>query len=153
MSAESRLAELGLELPEPPQPVASYVTFSRAGNMVYTSGHGPMKADGSFVTGRVGDDMDVEAARNAARLTGLGLLATLRSNLGSLDEVTQIVKVLGMVNCTPDFTDPPLVLNGCSDLFVDVFGEAGRHARSAVGVASLPANIPVEIEVIAEALS
>ena len=150
MSAEARLQELGVELPEPPDPVASYVTFVRTGNLVYTSGHGPVLSDGGFVTGKVGIDLDVDAGREAARLTGVGLLATLRHNLGSLDRVARIVKILGMVNCPPDFTDHPTVINGCSDLLADVFGEAGRHARSAVGVGSLPMNIAVEIEAIVE---
>lgn len=150
MSAEERLQELGLELPEPPDPVASYVTFVRTGNLVYTSGHGPVLSDGGFVTGKVGIDIDVDAGREAAMLTGVGLLATLRHNLGSLDRVARIVKILGMVNCPAEFTDHPTVINGCSDLFADVFGEAGRHARSAVGVGSLPMNIAVEIEAIVE---
>ena len=136
--------------PEPPDPVASYVTFVRTGNLVYTSGHGPVLSDGGFVTGKVGIDLDVVAGREAARLTGVGLLATLRHNLGSLDRVARIVKILGMVNCPAEFTDHPTVINGCSDLFADVFGEAGRHARSAVGVGSLPMNIAVEIEAIVE---
>jgi enamine deaminase RidA (YjgF/YER057c/UK114 family) len=109
-----------------------------------------MRADGSWIRGRVGEDLDVDEAREAARVTGLGLLATLRSKLGSLDEVIQVVKVLGMVNCTPGFTDHSTVVNGCSDLMAEVFGEAGRHARSAVGVGSLPMNIAVEIEAIVE---
>ena len=150
MSAEARLKELGLELPEPPDPVASYVTFVQTGNLVYTSGHGPMLSDGGFVVGKVGVEIDLGAGCEAARITGVGLLATLRHNLGSLDCVTRIVKLLGMVNCLPDFTDHPSVINGCSDLFTDVFGEAGRHARSAVGVGSLPMNIAVEIEAIVE---
>ena len=150
MSAEARLQELGLELPEPPDPVASYVTFVQTGNLVYTSGHGPLLSDSGFVTGKVGIDLDVDAGREAARITGVGLLATLRHNLGSLDRVARIVKILGMVNCPSEFTDHPTVINGCSDLFVDVFGEAGRHARSAVGVGSLPMNIAVEIEAIVE---
>ena len=150
MSAEARLQELGLELPEPPDPVASYVTFVQTGNLVYTSGHGPSLSDGGFVTGKVGIDLDVDAGREAARITGIGLLATLRHNLGSLDRVARIVKILGMVNCPAEFTDHPTVINGCSDLFADIFGEAGRHARSAVGVGSLPMNIAVEIEAIVE---
>ena len=150
MSAEARLQELGLELPEPPDPVASYVTFVQTGNLVYTSGHGPLLSDSGFVTGKVGIDLDVDAGREAARITGVGLLATLRHNLGSLDRVARIVKILGMVNCPSEFTDHPTVINGCSDLFADVFGQAGRHARSAVGVGSLPMNIAVEIEAIVE---
>ena len=150
MSAEVRLNELGLELPPPPEPGASYITFVRTGNLVYTSGHGPKRADGSSITGKVGVVLDADEAHEAARLTGLALLATLRDNLGSLDEVVRVVKVLGMVNCTTDFTDHGAVINGCSDLLIDVFGEAGRHARSAVGVGSLPSDIPVEIEAIVE---
>ena len=150
MSAEVRLRELELVLPSAAEPIASYVTFVRTGNLAYTSGHGPMRADGSWIRGRVGADLDVDEARAAARVTGLGLLATLRNNLGSLDEVIQVVKVLGMVNCTPEFTDHSTVVNGCSDLMAEVFGEAGRHARSAVGVGSLPMNISVEIEAIVE---
>ena len=150
MSAEQRLSELGLELPSPPEPIASYVTFARTGNLGYTSGHGPLRADGTWITGRVGEDIDTEAANEAARIVGLGLLATLRNNLGSLDEVARVVKVLGMVNCTADYGDQPAVVNGCSDLFFEIFGEAGRHARSAVGVGSLPMNLPEEIEAIVE---
>lgn len=150
MSAQVRIAELGLTLPEPPTPVASYVTFARTGNTVHTSGHGPMRSDGTWVVGKVGRDLTLEEAKEAAYLTGLGLLATLRANLGSLDRVVRIVKVLGMVNAVDEFGDQPAVINGCSDLLVDVFGEAGRHARSAVGVASLPNGICVEIELIAE---
>ena len=150
MSAEVRLRELRLVLPSPTEPIASYVTFVRTGNLAYTSGHGPMRADGSWIKGKVGQDLDVDDAREAARVTGLGLLATLRNNLGSLDEVVRVVKVLGMVNCTPDFTDHPAVINGCSDLMAEVFGDAGKHARSAVGVGSLPMNISVEIEAIVE---
>ena len=150
MSAEVRLRELRMVLPSPSEPIASYVTFVRTGNLAYTSGHGPMRADGSWITGKVGEDLDVDEAREAARVTGLGLLATLRNGLGSLDEVVRVVKVLGMVNCTPDFTDHPAVINGCSDLMAEVFGQAGQHARSAVGVGSLPMNIPVEIEAIVE---
>jgi enamine deaminase RidA (YjgF/YER057c/UK114 family) len=126
------------------------VTFVRTGNLAYSSGHGPRRADGSLITGKVGVDLDVDQAREAAHVTGLGLLATLRNNLGSLDKVVRVVKVLGMVNCTTDFKDHPTVINGCSDLLEDVFGEAGRHARSAVGVGSLPSNMAVEIEVILE---
>ncbi len=150
MSAESRLADLGITLPVPPTPVASYVTFVRSGNLVFTSGHGPQRDDGSWITGKVGTDLTVEEGAQAARRTAIGLLATLRAELGSLDRVTRIVKVLGMVNCPSDFTDHPAVINGCSDLLAAVFGDAGRHARSAVGVASLPMGLAVEIELIAE---
>jgi enamine deaminase RidA (YjgF/YER057c/UK114 family) len=150
MNAEARLAELGLVLPDPPKPVASYVTIAHCGSVAYTAGHGPLRRDGSLVTGKVGRDLDTATAKDAARLTGLALLATIRADLGSLDRVVHVVKVLGMVNATPEFGDHPEVINGCSDLFVDVFGEAGRHARSAVGVGSLPGGIPVEIEVVFE---
>lgn len=147
---ERRLVALGIELPPPPQPAANYVTFVRAGDLAYTSGHGPRRADGSFVTGRLGDDLDVAAGVEAARLTGLGLLATLRHELGTLDRVSRIVKVLGMVACTPDFGHHPTVINGCSDLLVAVFAERGRHVRSAVGMASLPFGTAVEIEVVVQ---
>lgn len=150
MSAEARLADLGITLPVPPTPVASYVTFVRSGNLVFTSGHGPQRDDGSWITGKVGTDLTVEEGAQAARRTAIGLLATLRAELGSFDRVTRIVKVLGMVNCPSDFTDHPAVINGCSDLLAAVFGDAGRHARSAVGVASLPMGLAVEIELIAE---
>ena len=150
MSAEQRIRELGIELTVPPKPMAAYVTFAQAGSMAYTSGHGPQRGDGSFVTGRLGEDLGAEEGKEAARLTALGLLATLRAELGSLDRVKRIVKVLGMVNSTPSFTDQPAVINGCSELLGAVFGEAGRHARSAVGVAALPAGMAVEIEVIIE---
>ena len=145
---DDRIAELHLELPDPPRPLGSYLTLVRTGPLAYTSGHGPIRIDGSLVTGRVGLEVSTEEAREAARLTGLGLLATLREHLDSLDSVASVIKVLGMVNCDPDFTDHPAVINGCSDLLVEVFGESGRHARSAVGVGSLPMNIPVEIELI-----
>jgi enamine deaminase RidA (YjgF/YER057c/UK114 family) len=150
VSAEERIEELGLELPSPPEPIASYVTFARTGNVVYTSGHGPLRANGTWIVGKVGIDIDVEEAAEAARITGLGLIATLRSHLGSLDDVTRVIKLLAMVNCTPDFVDHPAVINGCSDLLAEVFGDIGRHARSAIGVTSLPMGIPVEIEAIVE---
>jgi len=150
MSHEARLAALGLTLPPPPRPAANYVTFVRTGNLVYTSGHGPTLADGTVMTGRVGDEVDVAHGVAAARATGLALLATLQAELGSLDKIVRIVKVLGMVNCIPGFGDQPTVINGCSDLLVEVFGDAGRHARSAVGMGSLPFNISVEIELVAE---
>ena len=150
MSADERVEELGLVLPSPPEPIASYVTFARTTNVAYTSGHGPLRPDGSWVVGKVGAEIDVAEATEAARITGLGLLATLRIHLGSLDQVSRIVKVLGMVNCTPDFVDHSMVIDGCSDLLAEVFGEIGRHARSAVGVVSLPMGIPVEIEAIIE---
>jgi enamine deaminase RidA (YjgF/YER057c/UK114 family) len=150
MSAEARLIELGIVLPPAPSPVASYVTIAETGNVAYTAGHGPLRADGTMIVGRVGEDLDVDEAREAARVTALGLLATIRQHLGSLDRVTRVVKILGMVNAVPDFGEHPAVINGCSDLFVEVFGPRGVHARSAVGMGSLPGRIPVEIEVVVE---
>lgn len=150
MSAETRLSELGIELPAPARPMAAYTTFVQAGDMVYTSGHGPFLPDGGLMTGKVGLDLSVEEGREAARLTGLAILSTLRDNLGSLDRVQRFVKVLGMVNCPTDFHDHPSVIDGFSELIGDVFGEAGVHARSAVGMGSLPFDIPVEIEVIVQ---
>jgi enamine deaminase RidA (YjgF/YER057c/UK114 family) len=151
MSPEQRIVELKLELPPAPKPVAVYKPLVVAGNMAYVSGHGPLKPDKSLITGRVGADLDLAAGKNAARQVGLAILATLRSELGNLDRVRRLVKVLGMVNCTPDFKDHPQVINGCSELFADVFGkENGIGARSAVGMGSLPGNIAVEIEAIFE---
>ena len=151
MSHETRLAELKLQLPPAPKPVAVYKTVIVAGNLAYVSGHGPLKADKSMITGRVGDDLDLDAGKAAARQVGLAILATLRAELGSLDRVKRVIKVLGMVNCTPDFRDHPAVINGCSELFAEVFGiEHGIGARSAVGMGSLPGNIAVEIEAIFE---
>lgn len=151
MSAEARVRELKLELPAAPKPVAVYKPLVIAGNMAYVSGHGPLKTDKSVITGRVGADVDLEGGKNAARQTGLAILATLRAHLGSLDRVARVIKVLGMVNSTPEFKDHPSVINGCSELFADVFGpENGIGARSAVGMGSLPGNIAVEIEAIFE---
>lgn len=147
---EGRLAELGIDLPAAPRPLGSYVTVVRTGNLLFTSGHGPIAPDGTVTTGRVGIDLDVPAGQAAARLTALNLLATLRHELGSLDSLTRVVKVLGMVNCAADFTEHPNVINGCSDLLVELFGDRGRHARSAVGMGSLPFNMAVEIELVVE---
>jgi enamine deaminase RidA (YjgF/YER057c/UK114 family) len=149
MSAEDRLRELGIELPPPFEPVGSYVAARVSRGMLYVSGQGPAGPDG-FVTGKIGNALTVSQGVDAARLAGLNLLAVMRAELGSLDRVTAIVKLLGMVNCAPTFTDTPTIINGCSDLLVDVFGEAGRHARSAVGMAQLPFEIAVEVELIAE---
>ena len=149
-SAERRLRERGIELPKVSAPVANYVPHVRTGNLVFLAGTGPVKPDGTFATGEVGKDVTVEEAYGHARLTGLSLLAMLRAAVGSLDNVSRAVKVLGMVNAVPEFTDHPKIINGCSDLFVEVFGDRGRHARSAVGMASLPFNISVEIEAIFE---
>lgn len=147
---EVRLKDLGIQLITPSAPVANYVKAVRAGNMVYLSGHGPDKPGGGLVTGKVGLDLTLEQARDAARLVGISLLSTLKAEIGDLNKVKRIVKVLGMVNAIPTFEQQPQVINGCSDLMVDVFGESGKHARSSVGVASLPSNIPVEIEMIVE---
>jgi enamine deaminase RidA (YjgF/YER057c/UK114 family) len=151
MSPEQRIGELKLELPPAPKPVAVYKPLVVVGNMIYVSGHGPLKSDKSLITGRVGGDLDLAAGKAAARQVGLAILATLRSELGSLDRVKRLIKALGMVNSTPDFKDHPAVINGCSELFADVFGnEFGIAARSAVGMGSLPGNIAVEIEAIFE---
>jgi enamine deaminase RidA (YjgF/YER057c/UK114 family) len=151
MNPETRLAEMNLELPPAPKPLAVYKPLVICGGLAYVSGHGPLKADKTLMTGRVGAGLDVEAGKAAARQTGLAILATLRSELGSLDRVKRVIKVLGMVNCTPDFQDHPKVINGCSELFADVFGkENGVGARSAVGMSSLPGDITVEIEAVFE---
>lgn len=150
MGAEDRLAELQLELPEVSAPSGNFVRTVRTGSLLFVSGHGPDRGDGTRVQGKVGRDLDLAEAQAAARLVGLGLLSTMRRELGSLDEISRIVKLLGMVNSAPGFDQQPAVINGCSDLLVEVFGEAGRHARSAVGMAELPYGIPVEIELIAE---
>lgn len=147
---EQRLAQLGIVLPEIPKPMANYVPFVRTGSLVFLSGQGPRKPEGGLHSGKVGADVTVEEAYAHARLVGLQLLAVLRDAAGGLDNVVRMVKVLGMVNGTPDFRQQPQVINGCSDLFVEVLGERGRHARSAVGMGSLPENITVEIEAIAE---
>ena len=151
MSAEDNLKQLGLTLPEMPAPIANYVRFKRVGDLVFLSGQGPRRPDGSNHTGKVGADVTWEQAYEHAKLTGLGLLAAMKQAAGSLDRV-EVVKLLGMVNATPDFADHPKVINGCSDLLVAVLGENGRHARSAVGMGSLPNNITVEIEAIIRVL-
>ena len=145
MSAEARIRELGLELRAPSQPVANYVNAVRTGNLLFLSGKGPRG-----VRGKVGRDFTVEQAYQHARTVGIDLIAVMRAELGSLDKVRRVVKLLGMVNAVPEFEDQPKVINGCSDLFVEVFGERGKHARSAVGMGSLPMGIPVEIECIIE---
>jgi enamine deaminase RidA (YjgF/YER057c/UK114 family) len=145
---DQRLAELGLVLPALSPPVGNYLGCVIDGDLVYVGGHGPI--DGSPVLrGKVGGDLTVEEGRRAARITGLSILATLRQALSDLDRIERCIKVFGMVNVAPGFTNTPEVIDGCSDLLVEVFGEAGRHTRSAVGMAELPFNIPVEIELIA----
>jgi enamine deaminase RidA (YjgF/YER057c/UK114 family) len=151
MDPETSLHGLGLTLPPPPKPVGVYKPLLIVGQMAYASGHGPINLDGTLITGRVGADLDLDGGKRAARQVGLTMLATLKKELGSLGRVKRVVKVLGMVNCTADFTEHPRVINGCSELFLAVFGpENGVGARSAVGVGSLPSNISVEIEAIFE---
>jgi enamine deaminase RidA (YjgF/YER057c/UK114 family) len=147
---ENRLADLKIVLPKVQPPIASYVNAVRTGNLIYLSGKGPTSSDGKFISGKVGVDLTLEEGKAAARNTGLNLLAALKAEIGDLDKVKRIVKVLGMVNCPTDFTQQPQVINGFSDLMVEVFGDKGKHARSAVGVGSLPANMAVEIEMIVE---
>lgn len=148
--AETRLKEKGIVLTAPGKPVANYVNAVRVGNLLYLAGKGPTKPDGSNITGKVGKDLTIEQGYEAARLTGINHLAVLKAELGSLNKVKRIVKVLGMVNCTEDFKDQPKVVNGYSDLMVEIFGDKGKHARSAVGMYALPSNIAVEVEVIVE---
>jgi enamine deaminase RidA (YjgF/YER057c/UK114 family) len=153
MGAEARLKDLGIELPTPPRPVATYAMAVRSGNLLFLSGHGPLRDGRVVYQGKVGRELSIEQGQEAARLTGLNLLASVRDALGSLDRVRQVVKVLGMVQCADDFTEHPKVINGFSDLMVEVFGDAGRHARSAVGMGSLPLGIPVEVEMVLEVSS
>ena len=151
MSPEDKLKELGLELPPPPAPAANYVTSLRVGNLLFFSGHGPAPSDEVPSTGKVGGELTADQGYLSARQTGLSLLATAKAVLGSLDRVARVVKLLGMVNASPDFRDHPKVINGCSDLFAEVFGkEKGVGTRSAVGMVSLPGQIPTEIEAILE---
>ena len=150
MGAEANLKAKNIALPTPPSPMANYVGAVRVGNLLFVSGHGPMRDGKPVARGKVGKDLSTEQGYKVAREVGLSLLASARTSLGSLDKVKRVVKVLGMVNGTPEFEDQPKVINGCSDLFVQVLGEKGKHARSAVGMGSLPMGIPVEIEVIVE---
>lgn len=147
---EKRLNELGITLKPPGKPIANFVTAVTVGKLVFVSGHGPVQENGEYMKGKVGADLDLNQAKEAARLTGISLLGALKSEIGDLNKVKRFVKVLGMVNAVPTFDQHPQVINGFSDLMVDVFGENGKHARSAVGVGSLPMNIPVEIEMIVE---
>ena len=148
--AETRLKEKEIVLPEAQKPVANYVNVVRVGNLLFLAGKGPTKPDGSNITGKVGKDLTIEQGYEAARLTAINHLAVLKAELGSLNKVKRIVKVLGMVNCTEDFKDQPKVINGYSDLMVEIFGDKGKHARSAVGMYALPSNIAIEVEVIVE---
>lgn len=147
---EARLKELKIELPPLSKPIANYVHVVRSGNLLFLAGKGPSNTEGVFITGKVGKELTLEQGKEAARLTAINQLAVLKAELGNLNKVKRIVKVLGMVNCEADFKDHPLVINGFSDLMVEVFGEKGKHARSAVGMCSLPRNMAVEIELIVE---
>lgn len=147
-SPRERLARLGIVVPPPPQPIANFLTHVQEGSLLFLSGQGPREADGTLHTGKVGIDVGAGEAYAHARLTGVNLLSVMQGVLGDLGRVKRIVKLLGMVNAAPDFGDHPNVINGCSDLFIEIFGERGHHARSAVGVGSLPGNITVEIEAI-----
>jgi enamine deaminase RidA (YjgF/YER057c/UK114 family) len=153
MSHEERLARAGIELPRPHPPAGLYVGAVLAGDLLHVGGHGPLRSDGSAVTGKVGASVSLDDGKEAARLTGLQILATARAELGSLDRVVRVVKVFGMVNCAPGFNRTPAVIDGCSQLFLDVFGDAGVHTRSAVGMAELPFDISVEIEAILQVAS
>lgn len=150
MSIKERLGELGIELPGASPPLANYMPTVRTGNLVFTSGHGPRKPEGGLVTGRLGETLSVEEGYEAAKLTALACLGSLQAELGDLERVTRVVKLLVMVNCTPQFSQQPAVANGASDLLVAIFGDAGRHARSAVGMQSLPGGMAVEIEMVVE---
>ena len=154
---EEKIKSLNMELRVPGKPIANYVPtvrFSEGKNtmLVYVSGTGPRKEDGNYITGRLGEDMTIEEGYDAARLVGINILSSLKKEIGDLNKVKRFVKVIGMVNSTADFYEQPAVVNGFSDFIVDVFGERGRHARSAVGMVSLPSNIPVEVEVVVEVL-
>jgi enamine deaminase RidA (YjgF/YER057c/UK114 family) len=150
MTIAERIKELGLELPATRPPAGTYVPAVTTGNLVFLAGYGPFRPDGTFITGKVGRDLSIEEGYEAARVTIIGSLAALQTEIGDLDRVTRIVKLFGMVNCTEDFDRQPQVINGASDLLVEVFGEKGRHARSAVGMQMLPFNIAVEIEMVVE---
>lgn len=147
---EERLEELGIELGDPTPPTANYVRAVRTDDLVFLAGHGPDRPDGGQVTGKMGSDLTLEEGQEAARLTGISLLTSLKAEIGDLNRVRRIVKVTGMVNAEPDYTEHSQVINGFSDLMVEVFGDNGKHARAAVGMSSLPGNIPVEIEMIVE---
>lgn len=149
-NAEQKLKDQKIELFKPAVPIANYVKAVRVGNLIFLAGHGPTKADGTNITGKVGKDLTVEQAYMAARQTAISMLSTLKIEIGDLNKIKRVVKVLGMVNCTDDFVDHPKVINGFSDLIVSVFEEKGMHARSAVGVNSLPMNVTIEVEMIVE---
>jgi enamine deaminase RidA (YjgF/YER057c/UK114 family) len=150
--AETRLKEKGIVLTPQPSPVANYLNAVRIGNLLYLSGRGPLKPDGTYITGKVGRELTIEQGYEAARLTAISCLSVIKTELGSLNKVKRVVKVLGMVNCTEDFKDQPKVMNGYSDLMVEIFGDKGKHARSAVGLYALPFGMPVEVEIILEVM-
>lgn len=150
MQVEARLKEMGVKLPQAVKPVANYVPAVRSGNLVFLSGHGPFDEDGSLITGKLGSELTTEQGYEAARRVAIGLLGSLKAEIGDLESVKRVVKLLGLVNCTSDFTAQPKVINGASDFLVEVFGARGKHARSAVGTNALPMNIAVEIEMIVE---
>jgi enamine deaminase RidA (YjgF/YER057c/UK114 family) len=147
---EQKLKEQGISLPVAAKPVATYVNAVRVGNLIFLAGKGPLKTDGTYITGKVGKDLSIQEGYDAARLTGINALAALKAEIGDLNKVKRIVKVLGMVNCESNFMDHPKVINGFSDLMVALFGDKGKHARSAVGMGSLPMNTCVEVEMIVE---
>ena len=149
---EGRIQELGIELREPGIPIANYVNSVRSGNLIFLSGSGPRKADGTFITGKLGGDLTIDDGYAAARLTAVEQLSSLKAQIGDLNKVVRIVKVLGMVNAVPSFSEQPAVINGFSDLMVEIFGERGKHARAAIGMGSLPMNIACEIEMIVEVM-
>ncbi|WP_149274273.1 RidA family protein [Pareuzebyella sediminis] len=147
---EAKIEALGIKLSPPSAPVANYVNAVRVGNMIFLSGKGPLKDDGENITGKLGAELTIEQGYEAARVTGINQLSVLKAELGNLNKVKRVVKVLGMVNSTPDFTEQPKVVNGYSDLMVEVFGDRGKHARAAVGMGALPSNIAIEVEMIVE---
>lgn len=149
-SPEQKMTAMGLRLPAMSKPMANYVRYVQTGNLIFLAGHGPTRADGSQITGKLGKDMSIEQGYDAAKVTALNLLATLKEAVGDLSKVKRIVKVNGYVNSTPEFIDHPKVINGCSDLLVALFGEKGKHARAAMGMVALPSNIAVEIEMVVE---
>jgi len=149
-NAEARLEELGVQLYEPPERVGNYVGAVRTGNLVYVAGHGPRLPEGGYVIGKVGRDLALDQAQHAARLTMIDMLSSLRAEIGTLDNVSRIVKVTGMINAVDSFENHPQVMNGASDLLIEIFGDAGKHARSSVGVSSLPIGTPIEIDMVVE---
>lgn len=150
MSAEQKLKELGIVLPQPPKPVANYLPAVRIGNLLFVSGHGPYDDGNTKMSGKVGRELTVEEGYQVARNVAINCLASVKATIGDLDKVRRVIKLLGMVNCTDDFKEQPNIMNGCSDLLIAIFGDAGKHARSAVGMQALPNQIPVEIEMILE---